>query len=144
MTDGFLSIPGGPRIPLAELTYRATRSGGPGGQHVNTSSTRVELTWSVADSPSLTEAQRTRILKKLTGRISGEGELRLASDSHRSQSRNKDDVTERFAKILAQALRVPKPRKKTRPSRAAKKKRLDEKRRRSETKRRRGPVDPGE
>ncbi|MEX2527305.1 MAG: alternative ribosome rescue aminoacyl-tRNA hydrolase ArfB [Gemmatimonadota bacterium] len=144
MSERSVPIPGGPSIPLSELTYQASRSGGPGGQHVNTSSTRVELTWNVTASPSLTDAQRARILEKLAGRISGEGELRLASDSHRSQTRNKDDVTQRFQELVAEALQVPKPRRKTRPTRAAKEKRLQEKRRRSETKRRRGPVDAGD
>lgn len=127
-------------IPRAELDYSATRSGGPGGQHVNTSSTRIELTWNVADSPALTEEQRQRILTKLSNRIDASGTLRLAASSSRSQHRNREEATERFAQILAEALRVSKPRKKTRLPRAAKEARLQEKKRRSEAKSRRGRV----
>ena len=127
-------------IPRAELTYSASRSGGPGGQHVNTSSTRVELAWNVSESPSLTEAQRERIREKLANRINGEGELLLVEGGSRSQHQNKEAVTERFVEILREALHVPKPRKKTRPPRAAKEERLQSKKRRSEIKRMRGPV----
>ena len=128
-------------IPRAELSYRASRSGGPGGQHVNTSSTRVELVWDVNASPSLTEEQRALVLEKLANRINAEGELQLASSENRSQFRNKEAVTERFAELLREALHVAKPRKKTRPSRAAREQRLEAKKRRSETKKMRGPVD---
>src|SRR4051812_6438624 len=84
-------------IPRSELTYRATRAGGPGGQHVNTSSTRVELWWDVDASPSLDEAQRARIREKLAKRIGEDGQLRLASAVSRSQHQNRIEVTERFA-----------------------------------------------
>jgi ribosome-associated protein len=124
-------------VPKAELEYRATRSGGPGGQHVNTSSTRIELTWNVQTSPSLSDAQRARILEKLATRIDGNGVLRLTASSSRSQLQNREEVTERFAQIIAQALRIPKPRKKTKPSKAAKEARLKAKKQRSEIKRRR-------
>jgi ribosome-associated protein len=129
------------RIPRSELVYRATRSGGPGGQHVNTSSTRVELTWNLATSPSLTDTQRSYLLTRLAHRLDSAGTLRLTASTSRSQARNKEEVTERFRSVLAAALRVPKARKKTRPPRAAKEARLRAKRRRSEIKRRRGPVD---
>lgn len=129
------------RIPRSELVYRATRSGGPGGQHVNTSSTRVELTWDLANSPSLTEAQRDLLLTRLANRIDSAGVLRLAASGSRSQARNKEEVTERFRSLVAGALQVAKPRKRTRPTRASKEARLRAKRRRSEIKRRRGPVD---
>jgi ribosome-associated protein len=132
--DGLLSI------PRAELTYRATRSGGPGGQHVNTSSTRVELEWDVAGSPSLAEAQRERILAKLATRISGEGVLRLAASDSRSQHRNREAVTARLVELVGEALRVPKARKRTRKPRRATEARLKAKRTRSEVKRGRGPV----
>jgi ribosome-associated protein len=112
------------RIPRSELTYRATRSGGPGGQHVNTSSTRVELTWSAAGSPSLSEEQRERVLQKLGSRLDGEGVLRLAASEFRSQLRNREAATERFAELLRRALHVPRPRRATRPSRAAREERL--------------------
>lgn len=127
-------------IPTSELTYRATRAGGPGGQHVNTSSTRVELVWDVAGTPSLSEAQRKRITSKLANRISQEGLLQLSDAGTRSQHRNREAVTARLTELLAEALVVPKPRKKTRPSRASKERRLKAKKRRSEVKKLRGPV----
>ncbi len=123
------------RLPRAELEYRASRSGGPGGQHVNTSSTRVEVWWSVAASPTLSEEQRTRLLAALAPRLDGEGRLRLVSSGSRSQLRNREDVTERLRDVVARALVVPKRRRATKPSRAAKAARLEAKRRRSALKR---------
>lgn len=121
-------------VPRAELTYRATRSGGPGGQHVNTSSTRVELAWDVGASPSLSDEQRARIQEKLANRINGEGVLLLAASEHRSQHQNKEEVTSRFVELVRQALVVQKARRKTRPSRASREARLKAKRHRSEVK----------
>jgi ribosome-associated protein len=132
------------RLPLAELEFRASRSGGPGGQHVNTSSTRVEVWWDVAGSPSLTDEQRQRLLARLATRLDGSGRLRLVSGASRSQLRNREDVTERLRTMVAAALVVPKARKRTRPSRAAKAARLEAKRRRSATKRERRPTRPDE
>lgn len=127
-------------VPRAELGFRASRAGGPGGQHVNTSSTRVELTWDVAGSPSLTEAQREILLRKLANRINAEGVLQIAASEHRSQHQNREAAVERFAALVRQALVVPRPRRKTKPGRAAKEARLAAKKRRSETKRsRRAP-----
>jgi len=135
----FLDISPDLRVPLAELEFRASRSGGPGGQHVNTSSTRVEVTWDVAGSPALSEEQRQRLLVRLASRLDGTGRLRLVSSSTRSQLRNREDVTERLREVVAQALVVPKARKRTRTPRAAKAARLENKRRRSATKRDRQP-----
>ena len=136
---GFLEVSPDLRVPLAELEFRASRSGGPGGQHVNTSSTRVEVTWDVAGSPALSEEQRQRLLARLASRLDGSGRLRLVSSSTRSQLRNREDVTERLREVVAQALVVPKARKRTRTPRAAKAARLESKRRRSATKRDRRP-----
>jgi ribosome-associated protein len=128
------------RLPLAELEFRATRSGGPGGQHVNTSSTRVEVSWDLAGSPSLTPDQRDRMMRRLASRVDGTGRLRLVSSTSRSQLRNREDVVERLRQLLADALVIPKVRKRTKPSRAAKAARLESKRRRAATKRdRRSP-----
>jgi ribosome-associated protein len=127
------------RLPLAELEYRASRSGGPGGQHVNTSSTRVEVWWDVAGSPALTEEQRARLLARLATRLDSTGRLRLVSSGSRSQLRNREDVTQRLRDLVARALEVPKARKRTRPSRAAKAAPLEAKRRRAATKRVRRP-----
>jgi ribosome-associated protein len=151
MSDDLASVPPVPEhalltvneqlaIPLAELDYRATRSGGPGGQHVNTSSTRVELLFNVASSPSLSDEQRARISERLANRIDGEGVMRLASSAHRSQHQNREDVTQRFAKLIANALVERKPRRKTKVPRAAKEARLQEKKKRAQVKKHRGPV----
>ena len=132
--DSRLEVTPALAIPLAELEYRASRSGGPGGQHVNTSSTRVEVWWDVAGSPSLSAEQRARLLARLASRLDGAGRLRVVSSDTRSQLRNREEATERLAKLVAAALVVPKRRKPTRPSRAAKAARLEAKRRRSATK----------
>jgi len=137
MPDGFLDITPDLRLPLAELEYSASRSGGPGGQHVNTSSTRIELWWDVANSPSLSPQQREFLLKRLATRLDADGRLRLVSSNSRSQLRNREAATERLQTLVAGALVVPKQRKATKPSRSAKAARLESKRRRSMTKQRR-------
>lgn len=140
MLDSELRITSSVVVPRAELSFRASRAGGPGGQHVNTSSTRVELVWDVGTSAALTEQQRARVMQALAGRINGEGQLALAEGGSRSQLRNREAVTERFVELLREALYVPPPRRRTRPPRAAREERLRAKKRRSETKRLRGPV----
>jgi ribosome-associated protein len=139
MPEGYFEITTTLRLPLSELDYRATRSGGPGGQHVNTSSTRIELWWDIGASPTLTEEQRARLLARLASRVDGEGRLRIVASESRSQLRNREAATQRLREVVAAALAVAKPRKRTKPSRAAKAARLEAKRRRSETKRRRRP-----
>ena len=131
-------------IPLSELEFRFSRSGGPGGQHVNRSATRVELLFDVAHSPSLTEAQRQRLLTRLAGRIDREGMLRVVAQSERSQLRNRQEAVARFQALLRQALRVPKRRRRTKMPKGAKERRLAAKRRRSEIKRYRRKVERGE
>jgi ribosome-associated protein len=137
--DGYLEITPALLLPLAELDYRATRSGGPGGQHVNTSSTRIELWWDVRSSPALTEEQRARLMERLANRLDGEGRLRVVAAKSRSQLRNREAATGRLRELVASALAVRKPRKRTKPSRAAKAARLEAKRRRSALKRDRRP-----
>lgn len=144
MPDGYLEITPALLVPLAELDYRATRSGGPGGQHVNTSSTRIEVWWDLRASPTLSEEQRARLLQRLSSRLDGEGRLRVVASDSRSQLRNREAATERLRELVAAALAVPKPRKRTRPTRAAKAARLDAKRRRSALKRDRRPPRPEE
>ena len=139
MPDGYLEITPALLLPLAELDYRATRSGGPGGQHVNTSSTRIEVWWDVRSSPAVTEEQRARLLERLSGRLDGDGRLRVVASASRSQLRNREAATERLRQLVASALVVPKQRKRTKPSRAAKAARLEAKRRRSALKRERRP-----
>ncbi len=125
-------------IPLSELIYTASRSSGPGGQHVNTSDTRIQVRWNVKESSALNGAERARLLKMLASRLTEAGDLILAGDSHRSQRRNREDVTQRLAAMVREALIPPKPRRKTKPTRASKEKRLDEKRQKSRTKKDRG------
>jgi ribosome-associated protein len=124
-------------IPRAELEAKATRSGGPGGQHVNTSSTRIELRWNVRTSRALSEEQRARVLEKLATRLDAEGAVRVVSSEHRSQLQNREAAEVRLASLVRGALAVPKVRKATKPSRAAKARRLDEKKKHSEKKQRR-------
>jgi len=131
-------------IPLSELRFRFARSGGPGGQHVNRSATQVELLFDVVGSPSLNEAQRRRVFNRLRSRIDKEGVLHLVSQESRSQLRNREEVVQRFQVLMREALRVPKRRLPTRPTRASQERRLKEKRRRSEIKRGRRPVRPDE
>ncbi|MFL5402705.1 MAG: alternative ribosome rescue aminoacyl-tRNA hydrolase ArfB [Gemmatimonadales bacterium] len=137
--DNSLQVSPDLRLPLAELDYRASRSGGPGGQHVNTSSTRIEVWWDIAGSPTLTPEQRAQLLERLRPRLDSSGRLRLVSSGTRSQLRNREDVTERLQSVVAAALAPRKKRKATKPSRAAKAARLEAKRRRSTIKERRRP-----
>lgn len=124
-------------IPDDELVVRATRSGGPGGQHVNTSSTRIEIVWNVIRSPVLDIAQRTRIARVLASRLDAHGQLRVVASDTRSQLRNREIAATRLAELVRRALIVPKIRKKTRPPRGAVEKRLAAKKRRSAKKRER-------
>jgi ribosome-associated protein len=131
-------------LPPSELEFRASRSGGPGGQHVNTSSTRVELVFDLAGSPTLTESERTRARRRLRSRLDGEGRLRVVAQDERSQHRNRRLATERFCTLMREALAPPPPpRRPTRPTRAATEERLEGKRRDAARKRlRRPPADP--
>ena len=124
-------------IPRFELTVRATRAGGPGGQHVNTSSTRVELLWSLERSRAASEQQRSRLREKLAARLDAEGNVRVVASAFRSQLRNRQDAEERLVALIRRALVVPKARKKTRPSRSAVESRLRTKRKVSEKKKER-------
>lgn len=135
MSDGFLEVTPRVRIPLAELVYRASRSSGPGGQHVNTSSTRIEVVWDVAGSTALAADERARLLARLGRRLDSAGQLRLVSGEFRSQLRNREAVTERLRTVVAAALTVPKRRKRTRLPATAKAARLAAKRRRGALKR---------
>jgi ribosome-associated protein len=128
-------------LPAEELEFRFARSGGPGGQHVNTSATKVELRWGVDASPSLNAEEKAQVRKRLGNRITADGVLVLQSSEYRSQTRNREAVVARFAALLSDALRSEQPRKPTRPPRAAAQRRLEEKRRRSEAKALRQPPD---
>ena len=138
--DDILRISDEVSIPLSELSYRFSRSSGPGGQHVQKSSTRVELLFDVANSPSLSEPQRARVLERLAGYIDSAGVLHLVAQSERSQLRNREEVVARFQALMRRALQRRKRRKPTRPTAASKERRLRKKRRRSEIKQQRGKV----
>jgi ribosome-associated protein len=120
-------------IPLAEVTLRASRSSGPGGQHANVTASRVEASFDVHASPSLSDAQRRRVLARAGPRI-----VAIAQDE-RSQARNRELALTRLAERLAQALTVPKRRRATRPTAASRERRLQAKRRGTERKRERRP-----
>ena len=135
MTGGALIVDDRVSIPRAELTFRASRAGGPGGQHVNTSSTRVELLWNVKRSSAVRGDVRRRLLEKLASRMDASGTVRVVASAYRSQARNREDAETRLAALVRRALIVPKPRKKTRPTRGAVESRLQSKRERSERKR---------
>jgi ribosome-associated protein len=127
-------------VPEAELHFRASRAGGPGGQHVNKASTRIEVLWDVARSPSLDEALRQRLLQRLASRMDAAGVLRVVAQERRSQLQNRLAAVERLQRLVNQALHEPKVRKPTRPSRAVKQRRLAAKRRRGDAKKLRGRV----
>jgi ribosome-associated protein len=120
-------------VPLSELQFRFSPSGGPGGQHANKVNTRVELRFDVATSPSLGPRQRARLLERMGP------EVRVVADDERSQGRNRQLAVQRFRDRVAEALHVEKTRHPTRPSRGAKERRLAAKRRQSDRKRNRRP-----
>jgi len=126
-------------IPRSEIQYRATRAGGAGGQHVNTSSTRIELLWDLANSASVTDEQRERLRTKLAARLDSDGMVRIVSSDRRSQTQNKQAADERLVEVVRHALHVAKKRRATKPTRAAKEKRLVSKKKQAEKKRNRRP-----
>lgn len=125
-------------IPDEELIERFVRSSGPGGQNVNKVATAVELRFDIANSPSLPEAVRTRLLGKRDRRVTDAGVLVLNAQRFRTQERNREDARERLAAFVASGLHAPTPRIATKPGRAAKQRRLDAKRERSTIKKERG------
>jgi ribosome-associated protein len=118
-------------IPRSELDVRVSRSSGAGGQHVNKTSSRVEIFWNVSASRALDDEQRTRLSEKLGSRMTSDGSIRVVASDMRSQTRNRELAEERLADLVRRALLVPKKRRATKPSRAAKEARLESKRRRS-------------
>ena len=125
-----------------ELEERFIRSPGPGGQNVNKVSTAVELRFHVVESPLLPEAVRARLLRLAGSRVSAEGVLIIDAHRFRTRERNRQDALGRLIALVEKASEEPKPRKKTRPTLASKRRRLETKRQRAETKRLRGGVAP--
>lgn len=129
-----LRVSAGLTIPEAELSWRFSRSSGPGGQGVNTTDSRVELVWDAAHSGALAPAQRERILERLRGRLV-DGVLTIAASEHRAQLCNREAARERLAALVAEAIRPPAPaRRATKPSRGSKERRLTAKHRRTDVK----------
>jgi len=131
-------------VPENELRFRASPASGPGGQHVNRSSTRVEVRWDISSSSSITDSQRELLLRKLASRVDSSGTLRVTAEDQRSQLRNRETAVARLNELVNEALYEPPPRKKTRPPAVSAEKRLAEKRRRSELKRERRYPDTNE
>jgi ribosome-associated protein len=128
-------------IPPEELSWRFSRSPGPGGQSVNTTESRVELSFDLAGSEALPPALKERAMRALAGRMSG-GVVTVTASENRSQLRNREAAAGRMSALLTEATGPPpKPRRPTKPSRAARERRLAEKQRRSQVKRLRGPAD---
>jgi ribosome-associated protein len=132
-----MRLSGGNRIPGGEIEELASRSSGPGGQHVNTSSTRVTLRWNLSESSGLRPEARERLLARLGSRLTTRGVLVVHADRHRSRARNREMARERLLELVENALHQEPPRRPTRPTKASKDRRLDTKRRRSDEKRQR-------
>ncbi|MEZ3158065.1 alternative ribosome rescue aminoacyl-tRNA hydrolase ArfB [Microbacterium sp. BWR-S6Y] len=142
MADSDVRVTAALVIPASELSWRFSRSSGPGGQGVNTADSRVELMWDAAASAVLSDVQRERIVDRLDGRLV-DGVLTIAASEHRNQLRNRDAARARLAALVAEAVRPPAPpRRATKPTRGSKERRLQAKQRRTDVKRmRQRPTD---
>src|SRR5438477_11719015 len=118
-------------IPRGELDVRVSRSSGAGGQHVNKTSSRVEIFWNVLGSRVLNDEQRDRLRSKLSSRLTSDGSVRVVASDMRSQSRNRELAEERLADLIRRGLSVPRKRRPTKPTRASKEARLESKKRHS-------------
>ena len=137
-----LSVTPSLSIEESELEERFVRASGPGGQNVNKVSTAVELRFDATASPALTDEIRARLRALAGARMTAEGVVVIDARRHRTQAQNREDARERLAALLRKALTPPKPRRKTRPTKASERRRLEAKRRRAEIKRARGDA-PG-
>jgi len=121
-------------IPMDEIEFTYSRSSGPGGQHVNKVNTKATLRWDIGATSALPEDVRQRALDRYASRISKEGHFLITSQRHRERERNTEDCLEKLRALLAAVVAVPKPRRKTKPSKASKQRRLQEKKRQSNKK----------
>ncbi|WP_291330373.1 alternative ribosome rescue aminoacyl-tRNA hydrolase ArfB [Desulfovibrio sp. UCD-KL4C] len=128
-------------IPDSEIIFIASRSSGPGGQHVNKTSSRVTLIFNLQESTALRDFHKRVLLSRISNKINSNGELHISCEEHRSQFRNKEEAIERFKKILADALKPIKHRRKTKVPNSMKRKRLDNKNKRAQTKKQRSKPD---
>ena len=124
---------------IQECDFKAVRSSGPGGQHVNKTSTKVMLHWSLKDSNVFSEEEKERLFKRLKSKLTSDDQLVLSYDQSRSQHKNKDEVFKNLVRLLENGLLKPKRRNKTKPTLASKKRRLDSKKRNAEKKANRKP-----
>ena len=127
----------GERIPESEVHVRTSRSGGPGGQNVNKVETKVEVSWNLEDSDGFSDAEKKRVRAALGRRVGSDGTIRVASQRHRSQTRNREAAMERLRELVTEALKPRKKRRATGPTAASRLARLEAKRRRSSLKRER-------
>jgi len=132
--QSYIRVKPGLMIPVSEIRFQFSRSGGPGGQNVNRRETQVELLFDVRHSPSLSEEQRERLLARLGSQLDSEGILRIVAHAQRSQLRNRQEAVERLVQLLRRVLAVPRRRLPTRASQQAIEQRLAEKRKRSRAK----------
>lgn len=133
--ENLLRVSGSLSIPRSELDTRVSRASGAGGQHVNKTSSRVEIFWNIRESRALTEEERARLLTRLASRLTTSGSVRIVASDMRSQTRNRELAEERLSETIARALVIPKKRRPTKPSQAARQARLESKKRQSRKKR---------
>lgn len=124
-------------IPRSELDVRVSRSSGAGGQHVNKTSSRVEIFWNIQSSKAISEAERARLIDKLRSKLTTDGSIRVVASDMRSQSRNRELAEGRLAELVRRALLIPRKRRPTRPTKASKEARLEGKKRQASKKKNR-------
>ena len=134
LSQNLLAVNESVSIPRSELDVRVSRSSGAGGQHVNKTSSRVEIFWNILGSRALDEDQRTRLLGRLSSRLTSDGSIRVVASDMRSQTRNRELAEERLADLVRRALIVPKKRRATKPTKASREARLESKKRHSSKK----------